>query len=186
MDILEAIHARRTVGKFKPEAVPRDVLERIFGAGIWAPNHRLTEPWRFFVLGDGMKRFFGERYGILLTRNTDDEEKVKQVRTNVLTGFLSRPAAAVISCKQEGPDQKKREDYAATCCAIQNVLLAAWSEGVGVNWNTGPLINDPPCYEALGLHPEASFIAGIFTLGYPEVVPDQKRTPLGQVMRYVP
>ena len=47
MDVLEAIHTRRTIFKFKPGGVPKDVIEKIFEAGLWAPNHHLTEPWRF-------------------------------------------------------------------------------------------------------------------------------------------
>ena len=51
MDALNAIRTRRTVKAFTPEPVPRDVLAELFELARWAPNHRLTAPWRFRVVG---------------------------------------------------------------------------------------------------------------------------------------
>ena len=62
MDVMEAICTRRTIFKFKPEPVPNDVIEKIFEAGVWAPNHHLTEPWRFIVLGEKTKETLAQRY----------------------------------------------------------------------------------------------------------------------------
>lgn len=49
MDLFEAIRSRRSIGKVKPDPVERHLIERIIEAGTWAPNHKNTEPWRFFV-----------------------------------------------------------------------------------------------------------------------------------------
>ena len=65
MDVLEAIHTRRTIAKFQPEPIPAETLTEILAAGIWAPNHRLTEPWRFVILGPETQRLLGERFGEL-------------------------------------------------------------------------------------------------------------------------
>ena len=48
--VYEAIFGRRMSKEFTDAGVPREALERMFDASVWAPNHRLTEPWRFFVL----------------------------------------------------------------------------------------------------------------------------------------
>ncbi|HET6947296.1 MAG TPA: nitroreductase family protein, partial [bacterium] len=50
MDVLEAIRTRRSIPQFKPDAIPRTVIEELLEAAVWTPNHRLTEPWQFFVL----------------------------------------------------------------------------------------------------------------------------------------
>lgn len=50
MDVIEAIHTRRSIGKVKQDKIPVETIEQILEAGVWAPNHRHTEPWKFFVL----------------------------------------------------------------------------------------------------------------------------------------
>ncbi|MBW7457383.1 nitroreductase family protein, partial [Paenibacillus sepulcri] len=62
MDIIEAIHTRRSIGRVKEDPIAKEQIETILEAGIWAPNHRLTQPWRFFVMsGDGRNRL-GDAY----------------------------------------------------------------------------------------------------------------------------
>ena len=63
MSVMEAIQSRRTIFKFKPDPVPKNILEDLLYAGIWAPNHHLTEPWRFTVIGEEVKLKLAERYG---------------------------------------------------------------------------------------------------------------------------
>jgi nitroreductase len=61
VDVDEAIRGRRTHKAYKPEAVPREVLDELFELARWAPNHNLTIPWRFRVLGMGyLERFYVE------------------------------------------------------------------------------------------------------------------------------
>ena len=63
MDVMEAIRTRRTIFIFRPEPVSKETIERFFDAGIWAPNHHLTEPWRFIVLGEKTREILAQRYG---------------------------------------------------------------------------------------------------------------------------
>lgn len=63
LSVMEAIQSRRTIFKFKPDPIPKNVLEDLLYAGIWAPNHHLTEPWRFVVIGEAAKLTLSERYG---------------------------------------------------------------------------------------------------------------------------
>src|SRR5688572_33033038 len=60
MDVLEAIRTRRTAGKIRADVPPREVIEELLEAATWAPNHRLNEPWRFFVLAGDARSRFGE------------------------------------------------------------------------------------------------------------------------------
>ena len=77
-----------------------------------------------------------------------------------------------VSCVQDGDEIQNREDYAAACCAMQNVALAAWSEGIGMQWSTGPITLEDETYELLGVDREKEYIIGFFYTGYPEEVLD--------------
>ena len=57
MDVFEAIHSRYSQGKVKPDAVPRELIEKILRAAVQAPNHYKVRPWRFVVLsGEGLRK----------------------------------------------------------------------------------------------------------------------------------
>lgn len=187
MDVLEALESRRTIFKFKPEPVPRAVLEKVFGYGVWAPNHHLTEPWRFVALGEETKERLARRYAEIqvekCAEGVDGETRRKAGEAGYQK-FMSKPTIVAVSCQQEGDDQKRREDYAATCCAMQNVQLAAWNEGVGMQWSTGPITLERATYELLGVDPEREYIVGFFYIGYPDEVPSPRRKPLDEVMRW--
>ena len=86
MDVIEAIRTRRTVKAFRPDPVPREQLERILGAARWAPNHRLTQPWRFRHVGP-------VALGRLMSASGD--EKLLRAREQVLRLDDLRAPAAV-------------------------------------------------------------------------------------------
>src|SRR5687768_13179200 len=189
MHVHEAIRSRRSIFRFHPEPVPAELLERIIAFGVWAPNHHVTEPWRFTALGEETRQRLARRYGELQLRKAPPDATA-EVRAQVQAGgaakFLSKPTMVVVSCRQEGDDERRREDFAATCCAVQNVQLAAWAEGVGMQWSTNPLIRDPLTYELLGIDPEQEQIIGFLYAGYPAETPTQQRRPLHEVLKWTP
>lgn len=187
MEILEAITSRRTVFRFKPEPVPNDTIERVFSYGRWAPNHHLTEPWRFTVIGTDTKEILAKRYSeIQMAKAPDHVEEAsrKKLGDAGYAKFHSKPTIVAVSCLQDGDETKNREDYAATCAAMQNVQLAAWSEGIGMQWSTGPITLEDATYELLGVEKEKEYIIGFFYMGYPEEVMEAARKELGEVLRY--
>lgn len=188
MHVLEAIQSRRTIFEFKPDPVPNDRLEALIAAGIWAPNHHLTEPWRFTVLGTQTKQLLAQIYAELRLEKKAprdaDAGQLARLRTKAVEKFLAKPTIVVVSCLQQGDEQRKREDYAATCCAIQNIQLAAWAEGIGMQWSTGPVIADPRTYELLGIDPTQEEIIALLYVGYPAEVPEPRRQPLSAVLRH--
>jgi nitroreductase len=189
MEVLEAITSRRSVFKFKPDHVPTDVIERVFGYGVWAPNHHLTEPWRFIVLGSETKETMAKRYSeIQAAKAADqaDETARKALSEAGYKKFHAKPTIVAVTCVQDGDETKNREDYAAACCAMQNVALAGWAEGVGMQWSTGPITLEEATYRLLGVDKSKEYIIGFFYTGYPEEVLDAKRKPLSEVFRYTP
>ncbi|HAA77848.1 TPA: nitroreductase [Candidatus Latescibacteria bacterium] len=187
MDVLEAIESRRSVFKFKPEPVANDVIERVFSYGRWAQNHHLTEPWRFVVLGPETKETLAKRYAeIQRAKAADDaDDSAKQALADAgYAKFYSKPTIAAVSCVQDGDEIKNREDYAAACCAMQNIALAGWAQGVGMQWTTGPVTLETETYKLLGIDQGAEYIIGFMYMGYPEEIKDGSRKELGEVLRY--
>lgn len=187
MDIQEAIRARRSIFHFRAEPVPLELVERLLGFGIWAPNHHLTEPWRFTILGEAVRQALAERYGALqVTKAPADagSEIRERLRAAGVAKFLSKPTIIVVSCLQQGDEQRRREDYAATCCAVQNIQLAAWAEGVGMQWSTNALIHDPETYTLLGIDPEQEEILSFLYAGYPAEIPAPRQRSLAEIVRH--
>ena len=169
MELTDAIFQRRTIKDFKPDPVPPDVLERALSAGLWAQNHRLTEPWRFTVLGP------------------ETRLKLAETLPDARGKILSKPCLVAVSQWLEGPPAQRREDYAAIACAIQNIQLAAWAEGVGMQWSSGKIIALPQTYETFAIDPAREEIVGVLFFGYPANVPAaQPRQGLAAVSRNLP
>ena len=186
MDVLEAIRTRRTIAKFRPEPIPPETLREVLAAGVWAPNHHLTEPWRFVVLGPETQRQLAERFGELKAAKARGEspDRGERLRVDSVRQFLAVPVIIAMAAAQEGEEQRRREDYAAVCCAAQNVQLAAWAAGIGTKWSTAGVTRDPLAYELLGLDPDRFTIIGFLFAGYPAEVPArERRRPLDEVIR---
>jgi nitroreductase len=173
MDVIDAIKTRRSIGKVKDDLVPSDCIEKILEAGTYAPNHYRTEPWRFFVIsGDSRKKLGAVLEEIARIENTDldpDEwnKKAEKARNNPLR------APVIIAVGVEPADKKNvivKEEYAAVCSAIQNMLLTAHSLGLGAIWRTGAVTYQNKVKEFFGLTPKGD-MAGFIYIGYPDLTP---------------
>ena len=127
MDVYTALHSRRTVHDYADTSIEVDVIKRILAAAHMAPNHKMTWPWRFTVVGKDT------RAGLLpiayRLKNATSEKMQARIRAKLLN-----PAALVVVTQVTVEDDfRRKEDYAATCCAIQNLQLAAYAEGLGAN-----------------------------------------------------
>jgi nitroreductase len=194
LSVMEAIQSRRTIFKFKPDPVPKNILEDILYAGIWAPNHHLTEPWRFTVIGEEAKLKLADRYSeIQIEKVTSNPEAAKAITEETLAEigergfqkFMSKPTIVAVSCIQEGNTQRQLEDYASACCAMLNIQLAGWEQGVGMQWSTGAITMEKETYDLLGINPENENVIGFYYMGYPEEIPTPKRKHLHQVLRWI-
>lgn len=189
MDVHEAIRGRRSIARFHSEPVPPAVLRHLLEAGTWAPNHHLTEPWQFIVVGPETRRHMAERYGELRAARIPEDagERAERVRLESVAKFMAVPTVVVVAVDQSGDPQRRLEDYAAACCAIQNIQLAAWAEGVGMKWSTSSLIRDTETYGLLDLDTEQAQIVGLLYVGYPAEIPARpRRKTLDEVIRWAP
>lgn len=177
----ELLRSRRTIHEFKEQLPPREIVLRGLELARWAPNHLLTEPWHFYLLGPETAQAIAELNAKLTTRNKGPEAgEVKLARWQRIPGWL------VVTCENIDDSLQAREDYAACCCAIHNFSLYLWSEGVGVKWTTGDVIREPEFYDLIWVDPTLETVVGLLWYGYPAEVPQTARTPLSQVMVELP
>ena len=178
VSIDQLIFNRRTIHEFKSDVIPpREKIIRAIDLAQWAPNHRLTQPWHFYILGPETTRMAIELNAqITKEKNGDRAAKIKQERWSRIPGWL------VMTCQTSENTVRKQEDYAACCCAAQNIMLYLWQEGIGVKWTTGDLTRDQRFYELIRLDPAKEMIVGLFWYGYAAEIPETKRKPVGHIL----
>jgi nitroreductase len=168
MEVTEAIRSRRTHKAFGPDRVPRELLDELLELARWAPNHHLTNPWRFRVLGPGALA--------ALKQSAGPEAAAKLDRAPTLV--------AVTVLRSEDPVQDE-EDLCAAACATYAVLLAAHASGLAGYWRTPAVLRSDAGREALGIPPEERFVALIHLgWGRQEKSPPE-RAPTADVVLYL-
>ncbi len=184
--VLEAIKSRRSIPRMKPDPVPRELLERLLDAAVWVPNHRLTEPWQFFVLENDAKRRFGEirREFRRATLPNPDAPEARAALEKVYDDTVKTPVIIVVSSHLASDPETREEDAWATYGAAYAFMLGAWAHGVGTYFRTGALREYPPLRELLGL-PETQRIIGVIYAGYPAEIPQKRRTPARDKTRWL-
>jgi nitroreductase len=169
MDVESAIRSRRTHKAFAPEPLPRELVEELLEMGRWAPNHHLTNPWRFRVLGPAALASLKEAAG------PEAASKLDRAPTLI--------AATVVRSEDPVEDQ---EDLCATACAVYAVLLAAHGRGLAGYWRTPGVLRTQPGLEALGIPPSERFVA-LIHLGWPRQEREPpERLPTADVVTYLP
>jgi nitroreductase len=162
----------------KPDAVPKDVIERMLDAAIWAPNHRATEPWRFYVLQDEGKKRFADirRRGRAATFPNPDAPEAQKALDKLHADTLATPAIIAVTAHVAPNEEQRREDFAATYMAAQNLMLVGWEQGVGSYLRSGAILHAAELRELLNLETDRE-VLGMVYVGYPADVPQKKRTP---------
>ncbi len=181
-----AIRTRRSVARLKPDPVPREAIERMLEAAVWAPNHHLTEPWEFVVLSGEAKRLFAEirrDFRRTLFKNPN-APAIQPALEKIYADTVRTPVIIAVSTTAPDDPALRDDDYAATMCAIHNMLLVATGLGLGTYLRTGGFIHHGPLLRFLGV-PTSRRIAGIVYVGYPDHVPERRRTPATMKTRWM-
>jgi len=182
MDVIEAIRSRRSVPQFTPDPVPRQVVEELLDAAVWVPNHRLTEPWQFFVLDGESKHRFAEirREVRRAALPNPDAPEARPALQKLYEDTVRTPVIIVFTAAGHSDPELEEENYWATFGAAYAFMLGAWSRGIGSYFRSGmALLNSPALRELLGLPPDRRVI-GIVYAGYPGAVPQKRRTPAAE------
>lgn len=183
---LELIRTRRTVRTFDDRAVDDSTLSDIIEAATWAPNHRMTEPWRFYVLkkdGETRQKIADLTFDWVI-RNTPNQNQAEASARSARKELLDSPALIYVYSVSGGSAEIDEENYSATSCAVQNLMLAAHAGGLGVGWSTGKPTRHPDIGQALGADP-ASKIVGCLYVGYPAETPVSRRQNIATVATWL-
>lgn len=182
MTLTQLIKERRTIHTFKTDSCPPvELIKTAVEHAVWAPNHHMTEPWQFHILGQQTKekicqlnaQLVGEKQG----------EKAAQAK---LRRWRDMPGWLLLTCARSEDELREREDYAACCCAAQNLLLYLWSLEIGCKWTTGEVVRTRSFYDIVNVDMRTSSVVGLFWYGYFDRVPPARRKPLSEVLTELP
>jgi len=167
MHIDDAIHTRRTNKVYDRRPVPAETLDELFELARWAPNHHLTNPWRFRVLGS-----------VSLGR-------LKQAAGDGAGKLDRAPTLVCVSQVIADDEQQNEEDLCAVAVAAYIVLLGAHARGIASYWRTPGVLRSPEGRAALGLGDDERAI-GLLHLGWSdrEWLPPE-RAPVADVVTHL-
>ena len=164
VNVEQAVRTRRTVKAFRPDPVDRETLTELLELARWAPNHHLTNPWRFRVVGprslEALKRAAAE----LALEDAPKEADGGQVAEVAAAKLDRAPTLVVCSATQSGDAQQDEEDRNAAGCAAYIVLLAAHARGLAGYWRTPAVLRSAPGRAAVELPDDEAFV-GLIHLG---------------------
>jgi nitroreductase len=166
---MTAIRSRRTHKQFGREPVDETVVRALLDLARFAPNHKLTEPWRFRLLGPQTRLHLNGAVG--------EKEAMKLGRA---------PTLVLATAMLSGDPHTDEEDLHATACAVYAVLLAATARGLASYWRTPAAFEERAVRELLGLESN-EHVVGLIHLG-PVVSdpPAKERAALEDVLHVLP
>jgi len=180
-EFAEVLRGRRTIELFLQTPVPAHLLNEAIDAATWAPNHHLTEPWHFYVLGSKTKE-----QCLDLCRDIVTAKKGEKAGAFKRQSWSEKPGWLVVTCERSEDELLQKEDYAACCAAVQNLMLYLWKAGVGSKWTTGDITRDPRFLDIVGIDEAGSFVVALIWYGYPKLTPAQSRKGADEVVTGLP
>ncbi len=194
-----AIRSRRDIRHFRPDPIPDPVLARIVDSAHHGPSVGFMQPWDFILIQDlGVRQqvtdlFHRERQAAACFF---EEPRRSHFLSLKLEGILEAPVNLCVTCDPTrgevvlGRNSVPETDVYSTCCAVQNLWLAARSEGIGVGWVS--ILKLPQLRKILRIPPHIIPVAYL-CLGYPvafedrpllETVGWRQRLPLDQLLHF--
>lgn len=188
VSVYDAIFRRRNVKEFMADPVDDETLERLFSAAVWAPNHRLTDPTRFFVLrrDSDLRREIAKvawktTYDGVANPNPDQKRRSADASRDRV---LDAPAMVYVYSVDGDNEEVTQENYATSCCAVQNMALAAVGEGLAMDWSTGGLTRLPDLAQTLGADEDWTMVGVVF-VGKPRAIPSTQRLSHSDVVSWL-
>jgi nitroreductase len=167
MELTEAVRTRRTHKAFRPEPVAPEVISELVELARWVPNHHLTSPWRFRVVGPKAL------------------ERLKAVDPKSAAKLDRAPTLVVCSAVRNSDPRQDEEDLLATACAAYVVLLGAHDRGLAGYWRTPGVLRTQAGLDAVGVGSDERFVA-LIHLGHAiESKPAPERAPVGELVTFL-
>lgn len=173
MDLSEAIKGRRSIRKFKVQPVSKETIEKILDLALWAPSGMNRQEWYFVVVRGEKKEALLKLFAAAFETVRPNLEKVFADKPKIVEGmksfFQTYGGAPVFIVAYAGKSASGQWDTHSTAAALQNLLLAAYAEGLGGVWTDGILVKEPEINALLGI--EERKLVAVVPLGYPDEVP---------------
>ena len=159
----EVIRTRRTSLLVDPDdPVPDELISLLLELATWAPNHKRTWPWRFTVVTGTARHRLGEALASVAAGEGMAPEKVAKLRTK----YARSPAVVLVWVRVDPEPIRAKEDRDAVAAAVQNLLLAATSFGLGNYWATVPEVLEDAVRRFAHLDEDHDLVALVY-LGWP-------------------
>jgi nitroreductase len=159
--LAEVVERRRSIYLYTDQPVSPDIVARALRLAMLAPNHHRTAPWRFFVFAGAARERLATAYEAVARRVGRDVDRARE------TAYVA-PVQIVVACVPalDNPKVKRPEEEFATAAAVENLLLALASEGVGSMLKTGQLVESDEVLAMLGLDPQRATVMAVVNVGY--------------------
>lgn len=180
-EFAEVLRGRRTINLYLQMPVPDELIRDAVEAATWAPNHGVTEPWRFYRLGS---KSIGRCLD--LVRELVTAKKGEKAGAFKAKSWSEKPGWLVVTCKSSDDELLQREDYAACATAVQTFMLYLWKAGIGSKWTTGDITRDAGFADIVGFNASDEFVVGLIWYGFPKVTPAQSRKDVSEVLTELP
>lgn len=180
-EFARVLRGRRTIDQYIQTPVPEELVLEAIEVATWAPNHFVTEPWRFILPGE-------ETIGRIvdLCAETVTAQKGPELGEHKRKTWRQKPGWLVVTCRYNDDKLREREDYAACSAAVQNFMLYLWKAGIGSKWTSGAITRDERLLTIVGADPATEFVVGVIWFGYPKITPSQARKPVDEVLTRLP
>jgi nitroreductase len=180
--LVETIKNRRTIHQFKVDELPPvEIIREAIEQAVWAPNHHLTQPWLFHLIGPQTAESICQLNSALVKdKKGEKAAEIKLRRWREVPGWL------VLSCRKAADELTRKEDYAACCCVAHNLSLILWEKGLGMKWTTGAVTREPGFFDIIGLDSQQHSIIGLFWYGYPADIPKATRLAVSESIAVLP
>ena len=180
-EFAEVLQGRRTINLYLQTPVPEALVNEAIELATWAPNHHVTEPWRFILPGPAtVERILNLCQEIVCAKKGEELAKHKR------DSWGEKPGWLIVTCERSDDALRQQEDYAACSAAVQNFMLYLWKAGVGSKWTSGEITRDPRFFNILGIDESQVFVVGMIWFGYPKLTPAQSRKELDEVLVRLP
>jgi len=177
----EVLRGRRTINLYLQTTVPDKLVRDAIEAATWAPNHHVTEPWYFYLLGKQSIAACVE-----LVREMTTAKKDAKAGDFKAKSWSQKPGWLVVTCRKSEDAILQQEDFAACATAVQNFMLYLWKAGVGSKWTTGDITRDFRFNEIVGIDVDKESVVGLIWYGYPKLTPTQQRADIADVLTELP
>jgi nitroreductase len=176
------IMSRRTIKSFKEDPIDPEEIIELLNIAKWAPNHKLTQPWRFQLYTGEGKEVFAQAF---IDSQPTVEGEVSEKVLRKAQYYKDIPLQLVIIMPEDPRQRTWDEDYGAVSAFIQNFQLAAWERGIGMIWRTNDWVYNPIFREGIGVNPGEKIVATMM-IGYPKHIPKAKeRTDIRELVTII-